>query len=299
MRQGGYPLPMAIGRCDIAPGRGPARAGGRRAFTLVELMVVIVIIVILMGIGLAAAGQVSHNGKVRATQGLLRTLDQTLADYQATTGSKVPGNVRDAVGNEFPIIDGRPMVLAGGTAPATPSQALYMTALRRAPTAAALLGSVDPTFVTRVTALSMAGLGALTFERGQVPPTGNPEGVVVLKDAWGEVIRFVHPKYHGGFGDFYTRGTSGTWTNEARAPLQVTLRNGGGLATIDFRRSAMPFDPDSAPADWKGDADEGLCPGGQPYFYSSGPDKDPGRREDNIYTTIPNFTGESMSSSGV
>ncbi len=38
-----------------------------------------------------------------------------------------------------------------------------------------------------------------------------------------------------------------------------------------------------------GDADEGICPSNQPYFYSSGTDGDPGTREDNVYSTIPRF----------
>jgi prepilin-type N-terminal cleavage/methylation domain-containing protein len=287
----------------------------RAGFTLVELMVVMVILVVLMGIGLAVANQVTQGGRIRTTQSLIRTLDQTMAQYQGDTGKKISGVFRDAVGNEFPLFDGRVIGFDNLDQPATPSQAFYMAVLRESPGASKLLTNIDSAFVERVPAqFPDLGVARLTPQ----PPTAQPpiaqpanETVVIVKDAWGEPIRFVHPKWHGGYGNFYRQdpGNASSFIAESpvRDPLRAGFRNGNRTATLDLRRSALPRNAQNAgvapnsdgwQTAWKGDGDEGLCPGGLPYFYSSGPDKDPGRRGDNVYTTQPTFTAESMSTSG-
>lgn len=282
------------------------RTRRRAGFTLVELMVVMVILVVLMGIGLAVANQVTQGGRIRTTQSLIRTLDQTMAQYQGDTGKKISGVFRDAVGNEFPLFDGRVIGFDNLDQPATPSQAFYMAVLRESPGASKLLANIDAAFVERVPTLAFPGLGV-----ARLTAQASNESVVIVKDAWGEPIRFVHPKWHGGYGNFYRQdpGSASSFIAESpvRDPLSAGFRSGNGTATLDLRRSALPRNAqntgvapnsDDWQTAWKGDGDEGLCPGGLPYFYSSGPDKDPGRRGDNVYTTQPTFTAESMSTSG-
>lgn len=271
-------------------------------------MVVMVILVILMGIGLAVANQVTQGGKIRSTQALIRTLDQVVMEYQASSGGKVPGNARDAENNEFPIVDGRFAALSGPNDPAVPSQALFMAAIRTSPSALVLLKGIDPQLTQRITDIGIPGVGLFKFRAGAIPAAADREGVVVIKDAFGQPIRFVHPKYHGGFGDFWRRTGAYTGSPAMRATtrelLSTNIRTGNAVVTVEFRRAALPvydtaINPDSDAWNATGDGDEGLCPGGLPYFYSSGPDKDPGRRIDNIYTTVPTFPVESMSASGV
>lgn len=116
-----------------------------------------------------------------------------------------------------------------------------------------------------------------------------------LKDAWGQPIRFVHPAYHGGYGSGFQLQGDGTLvaasnrsnTSELRKKLK---QSGGTDRTVSFRRSARPTG--STTDNSIGDADEGLCAGTMPYFYSTGPDKNAGTRTDNVYTTKPTYPAE-------
>lgn len=273
----------------------------RRAFTLIELMVVIVILVLLMGIGLAVANQVTQGGKIRTTQSLLRVMDQTLGDYQSSTGKKLTGIYRDTDRNDFPLFDGRVVGFDALNTPATPSQAIYMCIIRESASAMAMLSGIDQAFVTTVNTLSYPGLGQVNFNQ----PSVAAKGLVIVKDAWGEPLRVVHPKWHGGFGQFYKYdGSAYAAATPARGNLDAVFRSGSGEQNLSLRRAAIPYTSAAKPNEdgwlptWTGDADEGLCQGGAPYFYSSGPDKDPGRRADNLYTNIPTFTAESRDTTG-
>lgn len=283
-----------------------------RGFTLIELMVVIVIISALLAIGFTVANQVTKGGKTRATQGLLKTLDQAITEYQTGTQGRVPSVYKDATGREFPAIDARFNSEADFSKPALPSQAIIMAVMSKVANVDGLLKNIDPAFLTREY-VSMPVVGeaaealstdptikdlAVGSVSAAVGTTERYVTVPVVKDAFGRPIRFVHPRYHGGFGDFYTSTGSG-WTAQtgSRGPLQMTLKlNSTTNAPLrEFRRSAVPFDPTAATTQetWVGDADEGLAVGGQPYFYSVGPDGDPGQRDDNVYNVKPNFPAES------
>lgn len=127
-------------------------------------------------------------------------------------------------------------------------------------------------------------------------------------DAFGYPIRFVHPGFggqeffDGSSGDYYNTTTKAMVTADGELrPLHHTVyvRWGKIAATpleLNFRRSYQPFtDADAAskaPEVLTGDSDEGICPTRRPYFYSVGPDGDPGRRKDNVYTTRPEFPEE-------
>ncbi|MBY0262367.1 MAG: prepilin-type N-terminal cleavage/methylation domain-containing protein [Phycisphaerales bacterium] len=121
-----------------------------------------------------------------------------------------------------------------------------------------------------------------------------------IRDPWGNQIRFVHPGYGGGYGDFYrlASGGAGTWESRSRAVFSGEFKQGGGSNSRKFNRSCRPFDPTdtasqgSGKARLVGDADEGT-PTGRAYFYSPGPDRDPGARGDNVYSgQRPQFPAE-------
>jgi hypothetical protein len=105
-------------------------------------------------------------------------------------------------------------------------------------------------------------------------------GTTVL-DAWGNPIRFVHPVWQGGYGAFVKAdGTLDSSRPDRKVPSV------DGLTEISYTRSYRTA------AGGSGSADEGLCPGNRPYFYSAGRDGDPGTREDNVYGTPPSFPAE-------
>jgi hypothetical protein len=89
--------------------------------------------------------------------------------------------------------------------------------------------------------------------------------------------------WHGGYGAFVLPDGSSAGSN--RPTRQVPSVD--GLSTRNYSRS-YKF------GGGRGQADEGLCPGNRPYFYSAGPDGDPGTRGDNIYleTARPTYPPE-------
>jgi prepilin-type N-terminal cleavage/methylation domain-containing protein len=273
---------------------GPPRTAG---FTLIELLIVVSIIGILTSIVLVAGARVRDVGRVRATEGVLRTLDQTLTNWIASRDTIPPSEYRDERGFPYPMIDARSMSASARTSPdpnissqeweyrrpAEPSVQIYAALLQRDdPASAKMLDAVLDSFKRVepvVTALDTA-----------FGPMNNLNEIVqapILLDAWGQPLRFVHPRYHGGYGDTYITGPSTTYQVLSRPLLRLSLVN----RTFDFRRSAQPFDPLSpqTTAQYRGDADEGLCVNNRPYFYSGGLDLNPGTRADNINSQRPNY----------
>lgn len=71
--------------------RSTKRANGsRRAFTMIELLVVITIIVILLLLVVGVGSRVISGQKVNATQGLLTTLDRALDEYMQQNNGTIP-----------------------------------------------------------------------------------------------------------------------------------------------------------------------------------------------------------------
>lgn len=302
-----------------------------RGFTLVEMLITIAVIGVLAAVVLLVGVRVKDTGRARATEQTLRILDATVEEWTTSkAGAPVPAEYTDGRGQSFPMIDARTLrvppvgvgsrgvVLQGNatawpfTRPAEPSTQLYMALLRdQSPAAFKLAQTIDPAVTVNTYIETAWGFPQRDANDTSTDPAdGVAKGLKApqILDGWGEPIRMVHPAFHGSYGPLFVPSGNGFASAAGaqaadrevaagRAVLvpQVTLGNFDtrGRLAIQFSRSPQPFDPNSVPGGLGfGDADGGKCPGGRPYFYSVGPDRNPGTRDDNVYTTRPIFQAE-------
>lgn len=284
-----------------------------RAFTLIELLLVVAIIGILTSIVVVAGSRVRDAGRSRATEGTIRVMDQALTQYMTTLNVSAPTEFRDERGNVYPIIDARVTGTSSATTaptgvevpfgdasswsftrPAEPTGQLFLAVLKQAdPSSYKLISGLAGATVPVgpiLTAAGPMGDGQATadpFERGEAMQVAKPT------DAWGQPIRYVVAKYAGGFGDTFVPSTSpGSYQSKTREALSAVFP--GRTTALTFRRSAVPFNPTAAvgsqrPLTGWGDGDEGVPAQGRAYFYSAGRDNDPGAVSDNVYVTKPTF----------
>ncbi len=138
------------------------------------------------------------------------------------------------------------------------------------------------------------------------PSTRLIEGPV-LRDAFGFPMRFVSPLAHGGYGGFDVPNAAreGEWIagpddQAVPLPFNPTWYDPYGSVAINAnselrltrRGRPLGMPRGATPKDLVGDADEGLCRNGRPYFYSVGPDGDPRTEADNVYSEIPDFSAD-------
>lgn len=250
-----------------------ADRGRTPGFTLIELLVVIGVIAVLAGIGLVVGRGVLNSGRDQLTRNTITIVETILTDLESETDLRprdyefyrAPDPATRGATIELPMIDARED--GAGTdasTPAEPSLGRFLKfAEERVPSLASRWTQLDPALV-QSTNVGRPGDGIIGSE---------------LLDAWGNPIRFVHPSFDGGYGNFDGPGGG------SRAPLTLPV-NG---SDVDYRRS---FKPDSAQGTI-GDADEGICPSGRPYAYSAGADGDPGTRGDNVYGDVkPTYPAE-------
>jgi type II secretory pathway pseudopilin PulG len=241
---------------------------------MIELLVVVGIIGVLATIGLAVASKVTNTGRIRATEDTIKVLDGILAEYVNAKGGIPPKELADpdpTQKNRYLLFDGRLDGLTDYTQPANQSVAYFLAVASEVPAVDALIKGMDSKLVKSVT----IGVGDPKIQ------------TVAVLDGFGNPIRFVHPAFDGGYGQYWD--ATGSSLNSSRAGLDYQPT---GLPTMTLRRSYRPYDPSGAKDGWIGDADEGICPGNSPYFYSAGPDGDPGTRDDNIYSIKPTFPAE-------
>jgi len=268
--------------------RNPECFVSGRAFSLVELLVVIGIIAILISLAVVTGTKVVAGSKARASEDIIRVLDESRGTWMLNWGKPVPQFLEVPLpsgGPQYlPMIDARPA--SGGsdwTVPAETSLTYFTALVLRDPMIRPVFEQIDSAFVKSTTVPAPRS-------DGQSNATDSP--ALVISDAWGRPFRFVHPAYHGGHGDYWNAQTK---SMDSREVLLVELPTSKGqIIRKYFRRSYRPFsgdDPQRKPS-WVGDADEGMCIGGTPYFYSAGDDGDPGTRADNVYSTKPRFPVE-------
>ncbi len=289
----------------------------RRGFSLIEILVVVAVLTILVAITLTVGSSMLDAGKKNATEGVLRLLDQSLADYIDTTGSIPPAlvkiesgslntEVRGIVGADnpafYPAVDGRIDVVIPNDDPTAPvrhyeinSVGLYLYSIRSA---------LDPQSI-------VSHLDSKLARNYDLQDDLQPELLTVF-DAWGNPIRYVHPTFDGIIennrraageaGDFLavfdTDPNTGTgFFTRAFLPVDlvtIPFINAEGDQIIR-RNKILTYDQEFAYDDGsldypvETDSDGGVCPNQRPYFYSAGPDGDPSTVEDNIYTVLPEF----------
>ncbi len=276
---------------------------------------VVSIIALLAAITIGIGASMADSGRKRATEGVLQALDQALDDYINTTGGIPPALVRissenlndeveDIVGSDndafYPAIDGVLNEIIPNSDPNAPerhyvvnSVGLFLASAEGGIDVESLLNTLDSRFVR------------LYDADGDLQPE-----LQTVFDAWGNPIRYVHPKFDGviedstGQGDRRQLGDAGDFLD-----VFETDATGGGLF---FTRTSLPVNASQIPfrevrrnkileidqieaqttgGDYpvEGDSDGGICPTQRPYFYSCGPDGDPSTVDDNIYTVVPDF----------
>ncbi len=284
----------------------------RRAFTLVEMMVVIGVIVILVTITLGVANAVVEGGRKRATEGVLRAMDQTMDIYIDKRGEIPPalvavppnrlvgGGPLDGQTMYYPLIDGVVQVGNGTPFLAIDSVGIYMFEAEQVPEIQSIVAGLDSRFVVRAQASAAPERGGGGAGAGSTQPLVELTSVL---DAWGNPIRIVHPRFDSiitGSGPFGSIGILPTTdASDGYFTASELPRLGGRYLPFRRIRRLAPTE-----AEWRdfdqttidrnfangvGDSDGGACPSPRPYFYSAGPDGDPSTIDDNVYTTRPRF----------
>lgn len=289
----------------------PSRRPARPAFTLVEMLVVVGIVVILVTITLGVGRSVVEGGRKRATEGVLRALDQTLDIYIEQKGEIPPALVpvppSRLVGGGpiqgqtmyYPMIDGVVQTANGAPLMAHDSVGVYMIAAEQVPEIQSLITGIDQRFVQH----RLSGAEIVRSGGGNTPDASSTRTEIEMTsfiDAWGNPIRIVHPRFDGTFssGQFGTLGimptddgSDGYFTRD-ELPMNrfMPIRRIRRLApTREQWAQYSQATIDQEFVGRAGDADGGVCPSPRPYFYSAGPDGDPATTEDNVYTVRPRF----------
>lgn len=258
----------------------------RRAFTLMELMVVVLIIGVLVAIVLGVAGGVTNTGRKAVTLDTIRVLELALEDYSSVQGARPQPFITDPrvdlteIGpNEqvpvFPVADARDFFgggLFGGGGGAQRhlminSGGLLVEQLREVSSAYDVVAtSLDSDALRQY---SPTPMGNQTLEDLRHPVLATPF------DAWGNPIRYVHPAFDG---LLYSQDAD---LSEPTEPVEIGddlgLSPPGPFNSVWFmrqiRRNAQSTGEFVALNDEVlADSDGGLCNGEHPYFYSAGPD---------------------------
>ena len=271
---------------------GTHHATPRKAFTIIELLIVVGIIALLVSVSLMVGHRVVEGGKDRVTQDIIRVLDSSVLAYEAAKSQMPPNKyvIRDKDGKvqyDFPIVDARLDSAQADRLKDLPIQSVarYTAMLAEVPSAQAVIASISPIKVREVDVAVDTATGA-SFDvvvDGKKRPIKGQE----ILDGWGNPIRAVCPGYDGGYGKYFDKSSI-----KSRNSLNVDYWVAGSKQSVLCRRSYRPFSPASAAGQNIGDADEGLCPSGRMYFYSAGGDRDPGKRDDNVYANVPQFAAE-------
>ncbi|GJQ28217.1 MAG: hypothetical protein HBSAPP03_01010 [Phycisphaerae bacterium] len=285
----------------------------RRAFTLMEMLVVIGLIAVLVAVVFVVGSAVTSGAKKSLTADGLRVLDNALQAYITELEDNPPPIAEDPRaasdptrrGQFFPVADARNMTDADtGMSPAgnqmINSAGLFLTQV------------TPPTYTgqiirTRPSSTAKAALNALpqrlsaVFDADRAPD--RQPAIQTPLDAWGRPMRYVHPAFDGM--QFDDPSSPNPNHDAARTVDQILgpARTGTSYIIPSIRRNAVAHEPLPSPltAQRLPDSDGGSCIGNRPYFYSAGPDGKVGvlhdasdniiedYNKDNVYTTRPMF----------
>jgi len=270
----------------------------RRAFTLIEMMVVIAIIAILIAIAFVAGQRVMAGGRSRLTADTIKVLDQSLESYIQEKGSNPPLFVEDHraeddpnyqdkywLDSDYAVLDSTP-ISDPNDRYVINSVGLYMHATENVPGLSSIFQGLDPRIVK---------------QWHDTSPLDQPPHATIY-DGWGNPIRFVHPGFNGIWespprpaipvpppADFDSEGGTLSVASIPQFSLSSPKQLADGIRNVQIRRSAVTKSDHDKGVTFPGDSDGGVCPGGRPYFYSAGPDADPSTTVDNVYTITPQF----------
>lgn len=132
--------------------RRPSNNQRRRAFTLLELLVVISIIAILIGLLIGAGVAVTRNGKRNATKGALEALNRALDEYIIANGNNIPPfNALDYActpGGDGPNGDTNTSAyVSNGYMPQRPDASVFIRQARGIGDVDAILGAIPDRFL--------------------------------------------------------------------------------------------------------------------------------------------------------
>ncbi|MEM1329426.1 MAG: type II secretion system protein [Planctomycetota bacterium] len=300
-------------RCVRAGAQDRVVRVARRAFTLVELLVVVGIVALLASIGLVAGGSVVAGAQVRSTADTIRVLDLALNSYIVDRGALPPAFVQDprvqtGPALMIPVADARaaraPESSGAGGFANGPEQGLpgprminsvglVIQQMRAVPATESILAGIDSDRFRRWSpSATPAGENADNLTQPAVP---------TVFDAWGNPIRYVHPAWDGLLIQDPADPVGGrnrpiNLLNPNQRPASVPDYSAGNgrdywVAGSLLRRNNVADGEIEDTVD-AADSDGGLCVGGRPYFYSAGPDGDPSTIEDNVYTVVPRFPAQ-------
>lgn len=290
----------------------------RRAFTLMELLVVIGIIAVLVAVTIVVGAAVTGNAKSQLTADGIRVMDNALAAYITDVGDIPPAYTEDPRaaqdtskrGQLLPVADARNM--SDNIFPGSPagyqminSVGLFMSQA----TPVSYQGSIIRAKGSTQAKTAFNGLPSRLSTTFDPDPTGGASDrhppLTTAMDAWGRPLRYVHPAFDGLLID---APDSANPQPDASRNVQDIVQNPYPTAAIptawaiqQIRRngSTTTAPASRSQAQMFPDADGGTCTGNRPYFYSAGADGLVGvylgangeviadYNKDNVYTTRP------------
>lgn len=275
----------------------------RHAFTLIELLVVIGIIAVLAGLLVTVGGQVVQGGKKTLTSDTLKVLDTAMNSWMQQKGRPLPPGVEYYHGAAVSgsIAPSQRVAFADGYGLDGSGAAVLI------PTVSWFVKLVDEVEACDSAATEIKAINSKLVSFENVEPAYRPGllasqswqdfgkvpgRMTVIKDAWGNPLRLVHPAIDGNFGSIPLTATSGfvqlggnngVMTTAAASTSQVSY-----YPIMVNRYCTTDKDRQDHPG-IKGYGDGGKCIEGRPYFYSIGADADPSQRSDNVYLNSPRF----------
>lgn len=253
-----------------------------RAFTLMELLIVIAIITLLAAISLAIGSKVLSGGRESLTANTVRALDVALNSYITDAGGKVPSPLVEHPASSSTAVMWQPIADArrgqNYDDEMINSVGWFIYQMKDVSTVSSTISGLSSK-VIRQYGPNLGPDGEPTDSNGQPMMT-------TAFDGWGRPIRYVHPAFDGVIlapGKSSSDNTDGGGVNPATL---IPIKAGETYSTNTIRRNMRSREESSGKLK-VADSDGGLCPNNRPYFYSAGADGDPSTTADNVYSVEP------------